>query len=88
MLIHYKIRSRTHQHLYSKGNLYNSWSAKGKTWTSLGQLRSYITRCMNDEYMRKFLPEFQVIELEVREGAVKELYDIVKPEKIIELLKL
>jgi len=42
---------------------------------------------MNDEYMRKFLPEFQIVELEVREVAVKELYDIVKPEKIMELLK-
>jgi hypothetical protein len=87
MLVHYKIRSRTHQELHSKGNLYNSWSSKGKTWTSIGQLRSYITRCMNDEYMRKFLSEFRVVEFEVREVAVKELYDVVNPEKIMELLK-
>lgn len=85
-VIHYKVRHRT-TGLYSKGTSYNQWDAKGKTFDTLGKLRSYITRCMKDSYMSKFLGEFQIIEFEVNEVAVKELTEIVKPEKIIELLK-
>ena len=85
-VIHYKIRNRV-TGLYSKGTSYNQWNEKGKTFDTLGKLRSYITRCMKDSYMSKFLGDFQVIELEVNEVAVKELVDIVKPEKIMELLK-
>jgi len=86
METHYKIRHRV-TGLYSKGTAYNQWSEKGKTFDTLGKLRSYITRCLNDDYMCKFLGDFQVIEYEVQQSAVKELHDIVKPEKIMELLK-
>ena len=85
---HYKIRRRGIWPVeYSKGTGYNQWSAKGKTFDTIGKLRSYITRCMNDDYMRKFLSEFEIIELTVQETAVKELHEIVKPEKIMDLLK-
>jgi hypothetical protein len=84
--IHYKIRRRGHN-MYSKGTMYYQWNEKGKTFDTIGKLRSYITRCMNDEYMRKFLHEFEVIEYEVSQRSIKELVDIVKPEKIMELLK-
>ena len=85
-MIHYKIQNRV-TGLYSKGTSYNQWNEKGKTFDTIGKLRSYITRCINDDYMSKFLGDFQVIELEVRQVAVKELHEIVKPEKLIELLK-
>lgn len=83
---HYKIRHRVTK-LYSKGTAYNQWSDKGKTFDTIGKLRSYITRCMNDDYMRKFLGDFEVVELTVQQTAVKGLHEIVKPEKIMELLK-
>jgi hypothetical protein len=86
METHYKIRHRSTK-LYSKGTSYNSWSEKGKTFDTIGKLRSYITRCMRDDYMRKFLGDFEIIELQVQQVAVKELVDIVKPEKVMELLK-
>lgn len=85
-VIHYKVRNRR-SGLYSKGTMYHQWNEKGKTFDTLGKLRSYLTRCMNDSYMSKFLGDFQVVEFEVQEIAVKELVDIVKPEKIMELLK-
>lgn len=85
-VVHYKIRRKGYN-MYSKGTLYYQWSEKGKTFDTLGKLRSYITRCINDSYMSKYLHEFEVIEYEVQQVAVKELVDIVKPEKIMELLK-
>lgn len=84
--IHYKIRHRVTK-LYSKGTSYNQWSDKGKTFDTIGKLRSYITRCMNDDYMRKFLGDFEVVEFTVQQTAIKGLHEIVKPEKIMELLK-
>ena len=85
--IHYKIRRRGFPDMYSKGTMYYQWNDKGKTFDTLGKLRSYITRCMNDDYMRKYLHEFEVIEYEVSQRSIKELVDIVKPEKIMDLLK-
>lgn len=85
--IHYKIRKRSDPDLFSKGTSYNQWDRKGKTFDTIGKLRSFITRCMNDDYMAKTLHEFQIVEFEVRESAVKELIDIVKPEKVWDLLK-
>lgn len=87
-VIHYKIRKRSDPELFSKGTMYNQWDKKGKTFDTLGKLRSYITRCMNEHsYMSKFVGEFQIVELEVRETAVKELVDIVDPKKVWDLLK-
>ena len=83
---HYKVRNRI-TGLYSKGTMYYQWSEKGKTFDTIGKLRSFLTRCMNDDYMRGYMDEFQVVEYEVRQVDVKELVDIVKPEKIMELLK-
>lgn len=85
---HYKIRRRGEwPEQFSKGTMYYQWSTKGKTFDTIGKLRSYLTRCMNSEYMRQFLGEFEVIEFEVQQTAVKGLHEIVKPEKLMELLK-
>lgn len=86
--IHYKVRKRgSHPPEYSKGTMYRQWSTKGKTFDTLGKLRSFLTRCMHDEYMAKTMHEFEIIELEVRVHNIKEVHEIVKPEKLIELLK-
>jgi hypothetical protein len=70
------------------GTMYNQWRPeKGKTFDTIGKLRSYLTRCMRDDYMRKFLGDFEIVEFQVQQVAVKELVDIVKPEKVMELLK-
>ena len=86
--IHYKVRKKgSIPPVYSKGTMYRQWSGKGKTFDTLGKLRSFLTRCIHDEYMAKTVHEFEIVELEVRQVAVKELADMVKPEKIMELLK-
>jgi len=67
--------------------MYRQWSEKGKTFDTTGKLRSFLTRCIHDDYVLKTMHEFEIIELEVRVLNVKEVHDIVKPEKLIELLK-
>jgi hypothetical protein len=67
--------------------MYRQWSTKGKTFDTLGKLRSFLTRCMHNEYMLKTMHEFEIIELEVRVHTVKEVHDVIKPEKIMDLLK-
>ena len=86
--IHYKVRKRgSYPAEYSKGTMYRQWSTKGKTFDTLGKLRSFLTRCMHDDYMLKTMHEFEIVELEVRVHNIKEVHEIVKPEKIVELLK-
>ena len=85
-VIHYKIRNKI-TGLYSKGTSYNQWEAKGKTFDTIGKLRSYITRCRKDDYMSKFIGDFEIVEFEVMQVAVKEVSDIIDPKKLLEWLK-
>lgn len=86
--IHYKIRKKgSHPPEYSKGTMYRQWNEKGKTFDTIGKLRSFLTRCIHDTYMAKTMHEFEIVELEVRVHSIKEVHEIVKPEKLIELLK-
>ena len=85
---HYKVRKKgSNPAEYSKGTMYRQWSTKGKTFDTLGKLRSFLTRCMHDEYMLKTMHEFEIVELEVRVLNIKQVHEVVKPEKIMELLK-
>ena len=86
--IHYKVRKKgSNPAEYSKGTMYRQWSTKGKTFDTIGKLRSFLTRCIHDEYMAKTMHEFEIVELEVSVRNIKEVHEIVKPEKLIELLK-
>ena len=67
--------------------MYRQWSTKGKTFDTIGKLRSFLTRCIHDKNMAKTMHEFEIVELEVSVRNIKEVHEIVKPEKLIELLK-
>lgn len=83
--IHYKIRHKT-TGLYSKGTCYNEWNTTGKTWNTLGKLRSFLTRTFNNDYLRQFVPDYEVIELEVRHTGTKQVHEMIDPKKLIGLL--
>ena len=85
MEIHYKVRNKT-TGLYSKGTSYNEWAKIGKTFSTLGKLRSFLTRCFNSSYMREFISEFEIVELEVRERGTKDVHEVMDPKKILTLL--
>ena len=86
-LTYYKIRRKSDPTLFRKAD--GTWNKSGKVYDTLGKLRATITNHMNStsEYHRARLQDFEIVEYEVRVKEVKQLIDIVKPEKVWELLK-
>lgn len=90
----YKIRHKR-TGLYSKGGTYvnadgnNSfWTKNGKTWDSIGKLRAHITSHLGDEYSPGTnMSDWEVHEYNCAPTSVKDIHEIVKPEKLIQLLK-
>jgi hypothetical protein len=85
--IHYKVKNKT-TGLYHKGGIGWAWSKTGKTWDTIGKLRSFITNYM--KYGPKGtifgLDQFVIVELLITESAEKEVSDILDPKKLIEFL--
>ncbi len=84
-VIYYKVRKKSDPTQFHKGGVYDIFNTKGKVWTSLGQLRSFITMNMN-EYRSSDMSNWEVVEYEVSEKAVKDIHEMVSPEKLIKLL--
>ena len=86
-LTYYKIRSKKNPELYRMAG--GSWNSSGKVYDTLGKLRSTITLNMNShsDYTRKQVQDWEIVEYEVRVREVKQLIDVVKPEKVWEMLK-
>ncbi len=86
-LTYYKIRKKSDPELYRKAD--GSWNKSGKVYDTLGKLRATITNNMNSysEYTREKIHDWEIVEFEVRVKEVKQLIDIVKPERVWDLLK-
>ena len=86
-LTYYKIRKKSDPTQFRKAD--GSWNGSGKVYDTLGKLRTVITSYMNStsDYHRSQLRDFEIVEYEVRVKEVKQLIDIVKPEKVWNLLK-
>ena len=86
-MTYYKIRSKKNPELFRKAD--GSWNKSGKVYDTLGKLRATITNNMNSysEYTREKVKDWEIVEFEVREVAVKHLADVIDPKKLFELLK-
>jgi hypothetical protein len=82
----YKVRNRSNPELFHKGGVYNSWGKTGKIWPTLGQLRSFITLNMRSSYRIYNFDEWDIVEYEMTERSVKQVHEVVKTEKLIEIL--
>lgn len=89
----YKIRHKK-TGMYSKGGTYvnaegtNSfWNKSGKTWDTLGKLRTHITSHMNRYYGATDMSDWEVIEFKSVPTSVKAIHEVVDPKKLVELLK-
>ena len=92
----YKIRNKK-TGLYSKGSTdvvysYNSssWSKTGKTWDTLGKLRSHLT--MVREAMKRIsshasFDDWEIVTYEVNELPPQDVISVVDPKKLLEWLK-
>ena len=86
-LTYYKIRKKSDPELYRLAD--GRWNKSGKVYDTLGKLRATITNNMNSysDYTRKQVQDWEIVEFEVRVKEVKQLIDIVKPERVWDLLK-
>ena len=75
---------------FCDGGLYNQWSKKGKTWNSLGHLRTFLTSCLRDRRDHKSRFDFEnwmIIEYVLTVKDIKAMHEVITPEKLVELLK-
>ena len=86
-LTYYKIRKKSDPTQFRKAD--GTWNSSGKVYDTLGKLRAIITQHMNstNEYYREKIQAWEVVEFEVRVREVRQLIDIVKPERVWNLLK-
>lgn len=86
-LTYYKIRKKSDPSQFRKAD--GGWNTAGKVYDTLGKLRTVITQHMNShsDYHRNQIHNWEIVEYEVRVKEVKQLIDIVKPERVWDLLK-
>ena len=86
-LTYYKIRNKNNPELFRKAD--GTWNTSGKVYDTLGKVRSIITQHMNStsDYHRGKIQDWEFVEYEVTVKEVRQLIDIVKPEKVWGLLK-
>jgi hypothetical protein len=86
-LTYYKIRKKSDPTQFRKAD--GTWNQSGKVYDTLGKLRATITNKMNSysDYSRAELQDWEFVEYEVSVKEVKQLIDVVKPEKVWDLLK-
>jgi hypothetical protein len=87
-MIYYKIRKKGTEWFLKGTPTYHNFAKEGRVFQTLGSLRTFLTGLMKPSSTRQLhLSEIEIVEYELVESAVKELHLVVKPEKIIELLK-
>jgi hypothetical protein len=86
-LTYYKIRKKSDPTQFRKSD--GTWNQSGKVYDTLGKLRATITYNMNSssDYTREKVKDWEVVEFEVRVKEVKQLFDVIDPKKVWELLK-
>lgn len=82
---YYKIRSRSNPERYRLSGVHGRWNKSGKTWDSLGKLRSLITMILNSSRSED-ISCWEIVEYEVLEVSAKHVYDIIDPKKIDKIL--
>ena len=88
VMTYYKIRKKDDSSLYVKGTpAYHSYDKSGRVFQTVGNLRSFLTNVMNNQYRSNHLSEWEIVELEMIVKEVKAIHEVVKPEKLVQLLK-
>lgn len=86
MTTYYKIKNKS-TGLYKSAGSYGGWHKEGKTWTNLGRLRAHLTLSLNGRIIHEALTDWEIIEYEVKQIDIKNINDVIKPEKLINILK-
>lgn len=88
MTFYYKLKSKSNPDMYVKGTpVYHNYDKNGRVFQSMGALRTFITNVMNNTYRNNDVTDWQVVEYEMQVRDIREVHEIIKPEKLVKLLK-
>ena len=85
-VIYYKIRSKKNPELFRKSD--GTWNKSGKVYDTLGKLRATITNKISSYYssVREEVDDWEIVEFEVVEKDIKQVHEVIKPERLLQLL--
>jgi hypothetical protein len=95
--IFYKIRNKN-TGMFSKGGMRKSstddveWSRQGKTWDTLGKLRSHLNQHLNYDgskgsyYKATDMSHWEVVEYHVTEAEAKGIHEVLAAKTIVKML--
>lgn len=87
MITYYKIRRKSNPEMFVKGTpYYLSCDKTGRIFQKLGQLRTFLTGVINANRASN-MDDWEVVELEMVVKDVKGVHELIKPEKLVDLLK-
>lgn len=85
---YYKIQRISDPEMFLTGTpVYHGYDKNGRLFNGIGKLRTFLTTVMNNEHRRKDLADWKIVEIEMTVTDVLNLTDIIKPEKMMKLLK-
>ena len=86
-MIVYRIKQKSSE-LYLKGTpLYPDYDNKGRIFSKLSQVRSFLTLSLKIPRRRDELSNWIIVSYRLQVDQVCEVHEIVKAEKILEILK-
>ena len=85
-MIYYKIREKAGARFVKGTPSYHSYNTRGRVFQTIGALRAFLNAVMDKSYLRKNIADWEIVEFELQEHAVKGVHEIIKPEKLVELL--
>lgn len=86
-MIVYRIKQKFSD-LYVKGTpYYTSYDNNGRIFSKLSQVRSFLTLSLKIPRRQNELSEWVIVSYQLEVDQVCEVHEIVKPEKIVEMLK-
>lgn len=86
-MIYYKIRKKSNPELYRMAS--GAWNKSGKVYDTLGKLRTLITTKINSysEYSRQEIADWEIVEYEVQEKAVKGIHEVITAQRMMDYIK-
>ena len=82
----YKIRNKNNPEQYRLGGVVPQWNKSGKTWDTLGKLRSMITNTVNNKYRYEELNDWEIVEYEVTEVSAKPVHEVMSAQNLKNIL--
>lgn len=86
-MIVYRIKQKNSD-LYVKGTpYYPDYDSLGRLFSTLGKVRTFISHSLKTQRRRDIALDWEIVSYRLEVDQVCEVHEIIKPEKIVEMLK-